>query len=383
MKNKGSTIIEKKDFIKEVQIFVNKKIRPFARSFEENHKIPDHIIQELADRKYLAAPFPQEYGGLDLDPVTYGLLTAEIGKGCSSTRTLLTVNTSLVGETLLRWGSYEQKEKYLRPLAQGKKIGALGLTEPNIGSDARNIETSYTKNGNTYILNGKKKWISLGNLADFFIIIARNNKEITAFLVDKKTPGLKIVVMKGLLAAKATYLAEIRLENVEVSAENIISNIGHGFSFIVSTALDLGRYSIAWAGYGIAEAALEEMVNYVRNRRQFNKKLFQFQLIKGIIADAVTKVNVAKALCMQAGNMREEKNNDSIIQTNIAKYYTSKIAMEIATDAVQIHGGNGCYNEYPVERLFREAKILEIIEGTSQIQQEIIANFGLKRYYNP
>jgi alkylation response protein AidB-like acyl-CoA dehydrogenase len=185
------------------------------------------------------------------------------------------------------------------------------------------------------------------------------------------------------LAGRAAHIAELTFKDVEVPAENLLAKEGSGFTYIVNTALDHGRYSIAWGGLALAQEAVEAMVSYSRKRKQFGKKIYSFQLIQGLIGDAITKTHAGRALCMRAGEMRRDNHPSAVIESTIAKYFTSKIAMEIATDAVQVHGGNGCCNSYPVERLFREAKILEIIEGTSQVQQEIIASYGLRQYYNP
>jgi hypothetical protein len=370
-----------KKIVTEARAFTEEHIRPFAGEFEEKKGVPRGLINKLAERKYLAAPFPEEYGGLGMDQYYYGLLVREIGKGCPSTRALLTVHTSLVGETILKWGSRELKEKWLPLMARGEKIAAFGLTEPYAGTDAQSIQTAYNAEGDTCILNGRKKWITFSGIADLFIIIACNeDKKTTAFLVERQQVGVEVIPMQGLLASRAAYISEIKLKDVRVPRENILGKEGSGFSFIVNTALDNGRYNIAWAGVAIAEAALEEMVTYARSRSQFGQKIYKFQLVHEMITDAVTKVQAAEALCKKAGEMRTNKHLDAVMQATIAKYYSSRIAMEVTTDAVQIHGGNGCYNQYPVERLFREAKILEIIEGTSQIQQEIISRYGLSHY---
>jgi alkylation response protein AidB-like acyl-CoA dehydrogenase len=367
--------------IEEVKDFALNEIRPYASEFEEKECIPRKLINEMAQRGYLAACFPKEFGGLGLDAVYYGLLTEEIGKACASTRSLLTVHTSLVGETILRWGTEEQKNNILPLMARGEKLAAFALTEPEVGTDAKSVRTNYKKNGNCYIINGKKKWITLSDIADLFLVIASDQGRITAFLIDRKSKGITTNPIKGLLANRATHIAEVTFENVLVPEENILGNEGNGFNYIVNSALDYGRYSVAWGGLGIAQAALEEMIFYSRNRKQFNQGLYSFQLIQKMIGDSVTKIHAARALCLNAGKLRKEKNSDAVIETTIAKYFTSTIANQIASDAVQVHGGNGCYNKYPVERLFRESKILEIIEGTSQIQQEIIASFGLRKYY--
>lgn len=371
----------KNTFLTEVDRFVAEEIRPFAAQFETQEAIPRSLIEKMAEKGYLLANLPQEYGGLGLDPVVYGLLTESIGKGCASTRAILTVHASLVGETIYRWGTPEQKQTYLPAMARAEKIGAFALTEPNIGTDAKSVQATYRKEGAKYILNGRKKWITLGAIADFYIVIAADNGMITAFIVDKTAGNITCKRMQGLLANRATYIAELEFNEVELSEANILGRPGTGFTYIASTALDHGRYSIAWGGIGIAQEALDAMVAYSRKRSQFGKKLNEFQLIRGCIADATTKIHAGRALCIRAGELRKKNDTDAVIESTIAKYFTSKIAMEITIDAVQVHGGNGCCNQYPVERLFREAKILEIIEGTSQIQQEIISGYALKKYY--
>lgn len=369
--------------IDEARNFADAHIRPFAGEFETNEAIPRQLIRDMAERGYMSASFPAEYGGLGLDPVYFGMFTEEIGKACASTRALITVNTSLVGETLLRWGSPEQKQKWLPAIAKGEKIGAFGLTEPEVGTDAKSIQTSYRKEGKNYIINGQKKWITFGDIADFVLTIATGENGITAFIAERGAEGFKTSPIKGLLASRAAHIAEIEYRDVVIPEENIIGKEGGGFTYIVSTALDHGRYSIAWAGLAIAQEALEAMVTYSRQRSQFGKKIYNHQLIQGIIGDAITKIHAGRALCLRAGELRKNHDQMAITETTIAKYYTSKIAMEVAIDAVQVHGGNGCYNRYPVERLFREAKIMEIIEGASQVQQEIISSYGLRKYFRP
>lgn len=361
---------------------MNREIRPFASNFEESKELPRSIIDKMAARGYLGACLPRKYGGLELDPVYYGQFIEVIGKACSSTRTLITVHTSLVGETLLKWGTQEQKERWLPKLVRGEKIGAFALSEPDIGSDAKNVKTTYVKEGDKYILNGVKRWISFGEIADLYIVIASNNGVITAFIVERENKGISTQPIHGMLAGRASHLAQVQFDDVVVSEECIIGKEGGGFNYIVSTALDYGRYSIAWAGVALAQESLEAMVSYSRKREQFGKKIHQFQLIQGIIADSVTKIHSARALCLRAGEMRKNGDEDAIMETTIAKYFTTKIASQVTSDAVQVHGGNGCSSMYPVERLFRESKMLEIIEGTSQIQQIIISEYGLRKYYN-
>ncbi|WP_052088032.1 acyl-CoA dehydrogenase family protein [Paenibacillus wynnii] len=366
--------------IAEAESFVQAEIRPHVNEFEEQGGIPRELIAKMASKGYLAASLPKEYGGLGLDPVYYGLFTEVFGKACTATRSLITVHTSLVSETLLRFGSEEQKESWLPRLASGEVISAFGLSEPDIGSDAKSIKTAWHEEDDYYVLNGTKKWITFGDIADVFIIIASNNGKSTAFLVERSFPGVQTKRIEGLLAARATYLAEIHLDNVKVPKSNVLGKLNFAFEYVVSAALDQGRYSIAWAGLGIAQEALDAMVTYSRSRTQFEQKISSFQLIRGMIGDAVTKVHAARAICLRAGELRKQKHSDASIETTISKYFTSKVAVEVTNDALQIHGANGFTNQYPVERLYREAKVLEIIEGSSQMQQEIISHYGLKQY---
>ncbi len=367
--------------IKEAEHFVKEKVRPYVHEFEKNRGIPNSLIKEMAENGFLSAPFPKKYGGLALDPIYYGIFTEVFGKACVATRSLITVHTSLVGETLLRLGTEEQKNYWLPRLSSGEVIASFGLSEPDNGSDAKNIKTEWFEQEDCYVINGTKKWITYGHAADLFIIFASNNGRITAFLVERSFPGVATEPIEGMMVSRATQLAEIHLNHVKVPKRNVLGSLNFGFEFVASTALDFGRYSIAWAGIGIAQEAIDAMVTYSSNRTQFEKKICEFQLIRGMIADAVTKVHAARALAVKAGELRKWKDDNSIIETTIAKYFSSKVAVEVTNDALQVHGANGFSNRYPAERLYREAKVLEIIEGSSQIQQEMIASFGLKNYY--
>lgn len=369
--------------VKQARTFADEEIRPRAKEFDQKCTFDRELIAKMAEKRYLLASLPERYGGLGLDPVYYGLFTEEIGKACCSTRSLITIQSSLVGETLLKWGSEKQRSKLLPLMASGTKLGAFALTEPEVGTNARGVQTVYNKTSRGYVLNGCKKWTSFGEIADFFIVMAKNESQVSAFIIEHNTKGVTIKPMKGLLAGRASHIAEIVLDNVIVPAQSMVGNPGGGYPYIVGTALDYGRYSIAWGGVAVAQACIDAMVVYTRKRKQFDRRICEFQLIQGIIGDAVTKTHAARALCIKAGEMRRERDHNALIETTIAKYFASKVAMEVATDAVQVHGGNGCADSYPVERLFREAKLLEIIEGTSQIQQQMIAKYGLRKYFRP
>jgi len=366
--------------VAEARAFANEVLRPRAGEFDERACVPRDVLQAMADEGFLGSILPTEYGGGGLDPLSYGLLTAEIGKGCGSTRALLTVHSSLVGETLVRLGTPEQKQKWLPELASGRKLACFALTEPDIGSDATSVKTSYRFVDGGFVLNGSKKWITYGAIADLFLVFANCEGVSSAFLVERGMEGVSTRAMSGLLASRGAHIAEVDFLNVMIPQNCLVGRLGAGFSFVANTALFYGRYSIAWAGVSLAEAALEEMVTYARTREQFGKKLRQHQLIQALIADAVTGVHTSRAICERVGLMRNDNDDDAVNEANIAKYMSSKVAMEIATNAVQLFGGNGISSQYPVERLFREAKILEIIEGSSQIQQQLISDYGVRRY---
>ena len=366
--------------VDEARKFADEVLRPRAAEFDREERLPKSIIEEMAKRKFLLASLPKAYGGLGLNPVYYGFLTEEIGRACCSTRGLVTVQSSLIGETLLKWGTEEQKARWLLPLVEGEMLGAFALSEPEIGTDARGVRTRYEREGNDYVLNGRKKWISYGEIARYYLVIASCGSEITAFIVERNRPGVSVYPIKGLLANRAAHLAEIEFKDVAIPEHNVIGKPGSGFAFVASTALDHGRYSIAWAGVAIAKEALDCMATYARKRKQFGRKIGEYQLVQRMICNAVSNTHAARALCIKAGELRAQGDSHAVSETTIAKYFTSRIAMKIASDAVQIHGGIGCSNQYPVERLFREAKLLEIIEGTSQIQQQMIARYGLRTY---
>lgn len=367
--------------IEEIKSFTDQHIRPNAVAFEKAKGFPMKLVAEMAERGFLGACLPQEYGGLGMDPVTYGFFTEELGKGCCSVRSLITVHSSLVGESLVKWGTKAQKQELLVEIANGRKIAAFALSEPMTGSDARSVQTTYVRKNGEFCLNGTKKWITCAAIADLLLVIAACEGNVSAFLIDANSPGIEITPIHGMMAGKASHMAEINLKNVMVPEDRLLGVEGGGFSYIVNSALDSGRYSIAWAGVAIAQEAIDAMVYYSRQRSQFGKKIYNHQLIQGLIGDAVTQTHAARALCISAGMMRSEHHENAVVETNMAKYFSSGVAMKVAADAIQVHGANGFSEEYPVERLYREAKVLEIIEGTSQLQQEIIAQFALKEYY--
>lgn len=359
--------------------FVDEEIVPYANQCDREERTPLNLIQKLAQKGYLGAVVPQESGGSGIDMITFGLLNEELGRGCSSLRSLLTVH-SMVAHALLKWGSRFQKEYWIPKLASGEVIAAFALSEPNVGSDAKSVETTAIVSGDSYILNGQKKWITYGQIADAFLVFANFEGKHSAFLVEKDTPGLTIKPIFGMLGVRASMLAELQLDNCQIPQENLVCRQGFGFSHVAASALDYGRYSVAWGCVGIAQACLEACIKYTSQRKQFGVYLKEHQLMRQMISEAIANIKAARLLCYQAGYLKEIGNPKSIIETSIAKYFASTIVTKVANDAVQIHGGNGCSSEYPVQRYLRDAKIMEIIEGSTQIQQITIAEYGYQEY---
>ena len=356
----------------EFKAFTDRQVVPNARQFDQEERIPAELIEQLAQKKYLGAVIPQENGGGGMDMVTFGLLNEQVGRGCSSVRSLLTVQ-SMVASAILRWGRPHQKELWLSRLATGQVIGAFALTEPGTGSDAKSIETTAVQQGDVYVLNGEKKWITFGQIAGLFLVFAQCDGKPIAFLIEGDRPGLEIEPQGGLLGTRASMLAEIHLDACQVPQENRIGGLGFGFAAVALTALDLGRYSVATGCVGIGQACLDASLQYTSERKQFGAPLKEHQLVREMVANMVTQVKAARLLCYRAGYLKDIGDPTSTAETLVAKYFASTMAMRIASDAVQIHGANGCGSEYPVQRYLRDAKIMEIIEGSNQMQQLMIS----------
>jgi glutaryl-CoA dehydrogenase (non-decarboxylating) len=355
--------------------FADHEILPYADGWDFQERIDAAVIAKVAAAGFLGAIVPQQYGGLEMDMVTWGHLNEEFGRGCSSLRSLLTVH-SMVAASIQRWGTPLQKERWLASLASGRVVAAFALSEPNVGSDARHVETTVTQNGGSFILNGRKKWSTFGQIADLFLVFAQNEGKAAAFLVESTTPGVKIKPITGMLGTRASMLAELQFVDCHVPKENLVGKIGLGFSHVASAALDYGRYSVACGCVGIAQACLEASLQFTTERRQFGVALREHQLIQQMIADMVTHIKAARLLCQHAGYLKDSKDPSAIMETSVAKYFASTTASKAATDAVQIHGALGCSGESPVQRYWRDARIMEIIEGSTQIQQINIANYG-------
>jgi glutaryl-CoA dehydrogenase (non-decarboxylating) len=359
--------------------FANREIVPYADDWDREERTPPEVITRLARSGYLGPLIPTENGGLGMDTISYGLLNEEIGRGCSSLRNLLTVHC-MVSQAILKWGTKSQKDNWLPRLATGETIAAFGLTEPNVGSDAKSLEATAKLSGNSYLLNGQKIWITYGQVANLFLIFAQYEGRPTAFLVESDSPGFSVKPITGMLGVRASMLAELFMNDCRIPKDNLVGRVGLGISHISSYALDYGRYSVAWGCVGIAQACLEACLRYTSERKQFGGYLKEHQLIQQMMTGMITNLDAARLLCFQAGYLKDVGDPRSIMETMIAKYFASTMVTKVANDAVQIHGANGLSNKYPVQRYMRDARIMEIVEGSTQIQQTTIARYGYQYF---
>lgn len=356
--------------------FAEREIAPYAAENDRLERFPAEIIRKMAPLGFLAGPIPTEYGGMGLDFIAYALLTEEIGRADSSVRTTLSVHVSLVQLTLLRWASDAQKQKYLLALARGDYLGCFALTEPNAGSDPAGMQTTAVRDGDYWVLNGTKTWISNGGVAGLAIVFAQTDRSkghrgIAAFLVERdSTPGFTAREIKGKLGLRASNTAEIVLENCRVPAENLLGEVGQGMRIALS-ALDNGRYSVAAGCVGIIQGCIDISVKYAQTRHQFGRPIGSFQLVQEMIADMVVDYEAARYLVYRAGHLKN-KGVRNTRETSIAKLFASEAAIRAANNAIQIHGGYGYSREVPAERYWRDARVAAIYEGTTQIQKLII-----------
>jgi glutaryl-CoA dehydrogenase (non-decarboxylating) len=355
--------------------FANQHIAPNADQFDRNERIPQELIRLIGKKGYLGGIIPRKMNGSGWDIVSYGLFCEEMGRVSASLLSLFTVH-GMVSWAILKWGTAGQLDHWLPKLAAGQIIGAFALTEPEIGSDAKNIGTNASPTRNGYRIDGQKKWISCGQIADLFLVFAMCEGSPTAFLVEKTRPGLSMQPISGMLGFRSAMLSELKFNDCRIPKENLLGKVGFGFSHVVNAALDLGRYSIAWGSVGISQACTEACLLYTAKRTQFGVLLKEHQLVQQMIANMIVSTKASRLLCYQAGYLKDLNDPDSIMETATAKYFASSVAVRAALDAVQIHGANGCSSDYPVQRYLRDAKIMEIIEGSSQIQQVLIAKYG-------
>lgn len=364
-----------------VREFAVNEVKPIAAEIDETERFPMENVKKMAELKMMGIPFPKELGGAGGDVLSYIIAVEELSKACATTGVIVSCHTSLCASLIYENGTTEQKEKYLVPLARGEKIGAFGLTEPGAGTDAAGQQTTAILDGDNYILNGSKIFITNGGVADTFVVFAMTDKSkgtrgISAFIVEKGFKGFSIGKREEKLGIRASSTTELIFENCIVPKENLIGKEGKGFGIAMKT-LDGGRIGIAAQALGIAEGAYEEAVKYMKERKQFGKPLSAFQGLQWMIAEMETKIEAAKLLVYKAAWLKQNKLPYSVNAAK-AKLFAAEVAMDVTTKAVQIHGGYGYTKEYPVERMMRDAKITEIYEGTSEVQKMVIAGAALR-----
>lgn len=358
--------------------FASEQVAPWAQHIDQQQSTPASVRAAMTASGYLGAALPADWGGGGLDPVSYGLVTEEIGKACSSVRSLMTVH-NMAAQTLVRLASPDQKARWLPDLCAGRAIIAFALSEPNVGSATHAIETRAVPDRNRYLLSGTKKWITYGAIADLFLVFAHCDGKPIALIVDRDSPGVSVEPLKDVLGTRGSMLAEVNFDDVEVEDARQIGPMGMGLSFVANTALDHGRFSVAWGSTGIIQGCLDACISYAQERHQGDRPLKDFQLIRRLVSDMLVAHTASRALCYRSAHLREAGDPSAIMETAMAKYHASSAAVRAATDAVQIHGANGCSADYPVSRYLRDATVMGIIEGTHEIHQLTLADYAFTR----
>ena len=366
--------------------FAEKEVKPLAQEVDETEEFPRETVEKMAKLGFLGIPVPKEYGGQGCDPLTYAMCVEELSKVCGTTGVIVSAHTSLCCDPIMTYGTEEQKQKYLVPLAKGEKLGAFGLTEPGAGTDAQGQQTKAYLDGDEWVLNGSKIFITNGKEADGYVIFAvtsvvedkrgRKKKMISAFIVEKGTPGFTFGTKEKKMGIRGSSTYELIFTDCRIPKDNLLGAEGKGFGIAMHT-LDGGRIGIAAQALGLAEGALERTVDYVKERKQFGRAIGAFQNTQFQLADMATKVECAQLLVYKAAMAKATQKVYSV-EAAKAKLYAAEVAMEVTTKAVQLHGGYGYTREYDVERMMRDAKITEIYEGTSEVQRMVISGALLK-----
>ena len=370
--------------------FAEKEVKPLAIEVDETEEFPVETVKKMAKAGFLGIPIPKEYGGQGCDVLTYVMCVEELAKVCGTTSIIVSAHTSLCCDPILTYGTEEQKQKYLPDLASGRKIGAFGLTEPGAGTDAQGQQTKAVLDGDEWVLNGSKIFITNGKQADVYMIFAitgmiekrgRMTKEISAFIVEKGTPGFTFGTKEKKMGIRGSSTYELIFTDCRIPKENLLGQKGKGFGIAMHT-LDGGRIGVAAQALGIGEGALDRTVAYVKERKQFGRTIAQFQNTQFQLANMATQAQAAQLLVYRAARMKDQYAKDHKTSYSVeaaqAKLYAAEMAMDVTTKAVQLHGGYGYTREYEVERMMRDAKITEIYEGTSEVQRMVISGALLK-----
>ena len=371
------SLTKEQEFVKKtVRAFATAEVEPIAADIDAEHRFPEETVEKMAKYGFMGIPFPTEFGGAGGDHVSYAITVEELSRVCASTGVIVSAHTSLCCWPIFNWGNKEQKEKYLPKLLSGEHLGAFGLTEPNAGTDAAGQQTRAELDGDEWVLNGAKVFITNGGYADVFVVMAMTDKSkgnhgITAFIVEKGDPGFSIGKTEDKLGICASSTTELIFQNCRIPKDRLLGGVGKGFKVAMST-LDGGRIGIASQALGIAQGALDVTVDYMKARKQFGRKLTQFQALQFEVADMATRIEAARLLVYKAADMKDRGLPYGKFSA-MAKLFAAETAMHVTTKCVQLHGGYGYTKDYPVERMMRDAKITEIYEGTSEVQKIVIA----------
>ncbi len=363
-----------------VRDFVNKEIKPLAVKIDEDHAIPDELVAKMSEMGFLGSYFPEEYGGAGLDMLSYAIVVEEVSKACGSSGVLISAHTSLCSNPIYVFGTEEQRKEWLPDLNSGKKIGCFMLTEPNAGSDAGGTTTMYKREGDEFVINGSKTFITNGGYLGTAIVIASfdrslKHKGISAFIVDLSSPGVTILKNENKMGIRGSYTTAFAFDNLRIPAGNLLGQEGKGFNIAMDT-LNGGRIGIASQALGIAEGAFERALAYSKERKQFDQPICEFQGIQFKLADMWTRIETSKLLTYRAAWLKDNKKNYTM-DSAMCKLHASETATYVTKEAMQIHGGYGYIADYEVERMYRDAKITEIYEGTNEIQRVVISKLLL------
>ncbi|HKS06192.1 MAG TPA: acyl-CoA dehydrogenase family protein [Gemmatimonadaceae bacterium] len=351
--------------------FVAADVEPCAERWDREQALPASIVAALGKRGYLGATLPRDFGGQAWDVVTFGLLNEALGKGSSALTNVITVQ-AMVSMALLKWGTAEQRAQWLPPLASGEMIGAFALTEPGAGSSLRSLETRFTKNGDGFTLNGTKKWISCAQFSSLFLVFGKCDDTFAVCALPRDTKGIHIEPISGLMGFRAAGLAQVRFDNVHVPATSMVGKPGYALSHVAPVGLQYGRISTACSALGLLRGCFEDSVTHAASRALGDKHVGDIGMVRSLIARMGADLAAASGVCHAACEAEERRSADVYEQTLIAKYFTSRAAVRAASDAVQIRGASGVHESAAVSRYYRDAKIMEIIEGTTQIHEELL-----------
>lgn len=358
--------------------FVQFNVKPSASEWDKSEEVPQTIIDKMSGSGYLGSFIPKEYGGQEWDIITFGLLNEAVGNGMAALADMITIQ-AMVSAVLLKWGTKSQKSLWLEQLASGKIKAGFAMTEPETGSDIQSIKTEFIYDGKCYLLNGSKKWISYGQTADLFLVFGKVNAQPLACLLPRESTGLEIIPINNLIGFRSAKLAQLNFNNIKIPPENIIGNPGFGLSIIAPTALHYGRISAACSALGLLRACFEESISFSSERKISGKSIGEKGMIKSMLAEMGTDLQAASLLCYSACKAENEHRSDVYEKVLMAKYFTSKAAVKAASNGIQLKGASGCMESDPAARYYRDAKIFEIIEGTTQVHEELLGKAFLDK----